>query len=163
MTTPQQLGAAYHEVEGIQATTLESLGTSYREVEAAGTRLAGRTAIAIGRLNGELSPVTSRKQAGAIVAAIRRDRHILNQGGAHTARVEQGLEVARGLVDQQATTDKIYIPNRLFTTLDLLVREDRSTCADIARSGWRSANALVRKLDALFDQLVTTVRVSSGR
>jgi hypothetical protein len=38
------------------------------------------------------------------------DRHLLDTGGADAAREEQGLDVARGLADQQANTDKTYIP-----------------------------------------------------
>ncbi len=161
--TPQQLGAAYQQVVAIQTTALQSLGHSYREVEAAGARLASRTAVAINGLNDELSRVKSRHQAGAIAAAIRRDRQILNQGGADVTRTEQGLNVARGLADQQANTDKIYIPNGLFTTLKELVREDRSTGTAISRSGQRSANALVRKLNAIGDQLIANTQESPSR
>lgn len=79
--TPQQLGAAYVQVVTIQATTLQSLGNSDREVEAAGARLAGRTAVAIDGLTAELGTAKGQLQAGTINAAIRRDRHILNLGG----------------------------------------------------------------------------------
>ena len=151
--TPQQLGAAYQQVVAIQTTTLQSLGDSYREVQTAGAQLASRTAVAIDELNADLSQVKSQHQADAIAAAIRRDRHILNLGGAHAARVEQGLDVARGIADQQANTDKIDIPNGLFTTLTELVQQDRSTGTAISRSGRRSANALVRELNGLGDQL----------
>ena len=64
--------------------------------------------------------------------------------------------MARGIADQQANTDKIYIPNGLFTTLTELVQQDRSTGTAISRSGRRSANALVRKLNGLGDQLTST-------
>ena len=121
--TPQELGAAYNQVLAIQAETLQSLGDSDRSVEAAGARLASRTAVAIDGLTDRLSTATSPKQANTIAAAIRRDRHLLNLGGAHAAKVEQGLDVARGVEDQQTNTDKIYIPNGLFTTLTLLVKE----------------------------------------
>jgi hypothetical protein len=154
--TPRQLGAAYQEVVAIQTTTLRSLGGSYREVQAAGTRLASRTAIAIDALNAELSHANSRHEANAIAAAIRRDRHLLNVGGADVTRVEQGLDVARSLADQQANTDKIYIPNSLFTNLSTFVQQDRSTGVAISRSGRRATNALVRKLGALGDQLTST-------
>ena len=154
--TPQQLGAAYQQVVAIQTTTLQSLGDSYREVQTAGAQLASRTAVAIDELNAELSQVKNQHEADAIAAAIRRDRHILTVGGVHAARVEQGLDVARGIADQQANTDKIYIPNGLFTTLTELVRQDRSTGTAISRSGRRSANALVRKLNGLGDQLTST-------
>jgi hypothetical protein len=161
--TPQQLGAAYQQVVAIQNTTLQSLGDSYREVQAAGAQLASRSAVAIDGLNTELGEVKSLHQAVAVAAAIRRDRQILNQGGAEVTRTEQGLDVARGLADKQANTDKIYIPNGLYTTLKELVREDRSTGTAISRSGRRSAIALVRKLSTLGDQLVANTQESPSR
>jgi hypothetical protein len=161
--TPQELGAAYHQVLAIQAETLQSLGDSDRSVEDAGARLASRTALAIDGLTAELSKATSPKQANAIAGAIRRDRHLLNLGGAHAAKVEQGLDVARGLEDQQTNTDKIYIPNGLFTTLPLLVKEAQSEGAAIARSGRRSADAVIPKLNYLGDQLATATPEPAAR
>ncbi len=155
--TPQQLGAAYVQVVTIQATTLQSLGNSDREVEAAGARLAGRTAVAIDGLTAELGTAKGQLQAGTINAAIRRDRHILNLGGAHADKVERGLETARQVEDQETNTAKIYIPNGLFTTLSELVQEAQTEGTAIARSGRRSAEAVIPKLDYLGDQL-TTVR-----
>ena len=156
--TQQQLGAAYQQVVTIQAATLRSLGDSYRDVEAAGARLASRTGVAIDGLTNELGQVKSQQQAHVIAAGIRRDRHILNLGGAHASKVEQGLEVAQQVEDQAANTDKIYIPNRLFLTgLPVLVEEAKSEGAAIARSGRRSANAVIPKLDYLGDQLANTV------
>ena len=119
----------------------------------------GTVAVAVGRLNAELTQVTSRHRVSAIADAIRHDRHILDVGGSHVTRVEQGLEKARGLADKQATTDQIYIPNHLFTTLTQLVRQDRSTGADITRSGRRSANSLAHNLNVLGDGLTSTVSV----
>jgi hypothetical protein len=152
-TSGPQLGAAYQQVVAIQTATLQALGDSYREVQAAGARLASQTAVAIDELNAELGQVKGQQQADAIAAAIRRDRNLLDLGGASVAREEQGLDVARGIADQQAITDKADIPNRLFTTLTELVGQDQSTNAAISRSGRRSANALIRKLDGLGDQL----------
>ncbi len=160
---PQQVGAAYRQVVAIQTTTLQSLGESYRAVEAAGTQLASRTAAAIDGLNAELGQVPSRHQVAAIAAGIRRDRHLLNQGGAEVSRTEQGLDVSLGLADKQANTDKIYIPNGLYTTLKELVQEDRSMGVAISRSGRRAADKLVRKLDALGDQLVANAQESPSR
>jgi hypothetical protein len=151
--TPAQLGAAYQQVVTIETATLRSLGDSYREVQAAGAQLASRTGVAINELNAELSHVKSRHGAKAIATAIRRDRHLLNLGGADVARQEQGLDVARGLADQQANTDKIYIPNSLFTNLAQFVQQDQSTATAIERSGRRSTNALVRELSRLGDEL----------
>jgi len=160
----RQLGAAYQQVVSIQSATLQSLGNSYREVQAAGAQLARRGAVAIDELNADLTHASGKHEAAAIAAAIRRDLHLLNQGGADVARVEQGFDVARGLADQQASTDKIYIPNGLFTNLATFVQQDRSTGEAIARSGRRSTNALVRKLSRLGDQLVSTIPGSpSGR
>jgi hypothetical protein len=158
--TPQQLGAAYQQVVVIQTATLQSLGDSYREAQTAGARFASRATGAIDKLNAELRQSESQHNANAIAAAIRRDRQLLNLGGADVASVEQGLDVARGLADQQANTDKIYIPNRLIlTTLAELVQQDQSTGTAISRSGRRSVNALVRELNKLGDQLVSTIRV----
>ena len=121
-------------------------------------QLAGRAGAAIDELDAELTQVKSRHQADAISAAIRRDRHIVNLGGAHAARVEQGLDVARGIADQQAATDKSDIANRLFITpLKELVQQGQSTGAAISRSGRRSANALVRTLNGLGNQLTSFV------
>ncbi len=160
--TPHQLGAAYQQVVAIQTTTLQSLGDSYREVQAAGAQLASRTAVAIDDLKADLSQVKSQHEADAIAAAIRRDRYLLDRGGADAARVEQGLDVARGLADQQANNDEIYIPNGLFTNLAEFVKQDQSTGAAISRSGRRSANALVRKLNGLSDQLISTIPVRTS-
>ena len=156
--TPQQLGAGYRTVVSVQTATLQSLGTSYREVQIAGARLASRAGAAIDELDAELTQAKSRHQADAITAAIRRDRHIVNLGGAQATRVEQGLDVARGIADQQAATDKSDIVNRLFITpLKELVQQGQSTGAAISRSGRRSANALVRTLNGLGDQLTSFV------
>ena len=138
-----------------QTTTLQSLGDSYREVQAAGAQLASRTAAAIDELDADLSQVKNRHEADAIAAAIRRDRELLDLGGADAAREEQGLDVARSLADQQANADEIDIPNGLFTKLAELVEQDQSTGSAISRSGQRSENALVRELNKLGDQLTS--------
>jgi hypothetical protein len=158
--TPQQLGAAYQQVVAIKTMTLQSLGESYREVQAAGAQLASRTAVAIDELKADLSQATSPRQVGAIAAAIRRDRDLLNVGGTDVARVEQGLDVAREIADQQAITDKADIPNGLFTNLTELVRQDRSVANAISRSGRRSADGLVRKLNELGEQLITSAPIA---
>ncbi len=152
------LGAAYRQVVAIQNTTLQSLGESNREVQAAGSQFARRAAAAINNLNAELQQSNSLRQANAIAAAIRRNRNLLALGSAATAREEQGLNVARGIANQQATSDKIDISNGLFlTTLDALVQQDQATGTAISRSGQRSKNALVHKLNKLGDQLISTV------
>ncbi|MGP0069563.1 MAG: hypothetical protein ACLQGP_38935 [Isosphaeraceae bacterium] len=161
--TPQELGAAYQQVVAIQATTLESLGDSYREVEAAGARLAGRTAVAIDQLTAELGTMKGRQQADAINTAIRRDRHILNLGGAHASEVEQGLETAQQVEDQETNTVKIYIPDGLFTTLSEIVQEAQTEGTALARSGRRSADAVIPKLDYLGDQLTSSVAEPAAR
>ena len=152
-----QLGAAYQQVVAIQTTTLQSLGDSFREVQAADAQFASRTAIAIDKLNAELRQSKSRHNAHAIVAAIRRDRHLFGLGEADVARQERGLDVARGLAVQQANTDKTDIPNSLFTNLAELVQQNQSTGIAIARSGRRSKNALVRELNQLGNQLISTI------
>jgi hypothetical protein len=155
--SPQQLGAAYQEVVAIQTATLQSLGNSYREVQVAGAQFARNAAAAIDELSTDLTHASSRHEAGVIAAAIARDRHLLNQGGADVARVEQGFDVARGVADQQASTDKIYIPNGLFTNLATFVQQDRSTGVAISRSGRRATNTLVHKLTRLGDQLTSAI------
>ena len=87
---------------------------------------------------------------------------MLDLGGADAAREEQGLDVARGLADQQANTDEIDIPNGLFTNLAELVQQDQSTGTAISRSGRRSENALVRELNKLGDQLTSTIPVRTS-
>ena len=158
---PRPAGVAYQQVVAVQTTTLQSLGDSYREVQAAGAQFARRAAVAIDKLNAELRQSKSLHEANAIAAAIRRDRSLLDQGGADVAREKQGLNVARSIANQQASTDKIYIPNGLFTTLADLVQQDQSTGTAISRSGQRSKNALVRELSKLGDQLTSTVRLLS--
>jgi hypothetical protein len=154
---PSPTGAAYQQVVAVQTTTLQSLGDSYREVQAAGAQFASRVIVAIDQLNAELGE--SQHEADAIAAAIGRDRDLLDLGGADAAREEQGLDVARGLADQQANTDEIYIPNHLYTSLAQFVQQDQSTGTAISRSGRRSENALVRKLNKLGDQLTSTIPV----
>jgi len=160
--TPNPLGAAYQQVVAIQTTTLQSLGDSYREVQAAGAQFASRAAVAIDKLNAELCQSKSQHDADAIAAAIRRARDLLDLGGADAAREEQGLDVARGLADQQANTDEIDIPNGLYTNLAKLVQQDQSTGTAISRSGRRSGNALVRDLNKLGDQLTSTIPVRTS-
>jgi hypothetical protein len=155
--TSQQLGAAYQQVTAVQVATLHSLGDSYRDVQSAGGQLARRAAGAIDELKAELTEVKSQRQADAVAAAIRRDLHLLDLGGADAARVEGGLDVARGIEDQQANNDEIYIPNGVFTNLTELVQQDRSTGTAISHTGRRAANALVRKLDGLGDQFASTI------
>jgi hypothetical protein len=124
--TPKQLGAAYHQVEAIQAGTLLELSAAHRRLYAAFDQLAARA-----------NP------------AIARDRRILQQGADLTARAEQGLVVARGVEDLSAYTDKIYIPQHLFTTLGALVRQAQTTGSNLVRSARRSTDAVIHKLDAL--------------
>lgn len=133
--TPQQLGAAYRQVVAIQANTLKSLGVEYRRVEAAAAQVA----------------------AGAD-HAIPRDRRIAEVGAAIASHAEEGLDIARGVEDQSANTDKIYIPNGLFTTLGQLVEQARTTGSNLTRSARRSTDAVVHKLNALGSQVVETRR-----
>ena len=108
-----------------------------------GTQLASRTAVAINGLTAELRQGKSQQQADAIAAAIRRDRHILNLGGAHATKVEQGLETAQQVEDQEADTAKIYIPNGLSEPRRNSSRKPISKGAAIARSGRRAADAVI--------------------
>jgi hypothetical protein len=158
---PGPAGVAYQQVLAIQVATLHSLGDSYREVQATAAQFASRAVVAIDQLKAVLRQSQSRQEAHAIVAAIRRDQDLLNLGGANAVRVEQGLDVARGLADQQADKDKTYIIDRLFTNLPQAAQQDQSTGTAISRSGQRSVNALVRALNKLGDQLTSTVPVGT--
>jgi hypothetical protein len=153
---PGPAGVAYQQIVAAQSATLQSLGDSYREVQAAGTQFASRAVVAIDQLNAVLRQSQSQHDADAIAAAIGRDRDLLDLGGADAAREEQGLDVARGLADQQANTDEIDILAGLSTKL-ALVQQNQSTDTAISRSGQRSENALVRELNKLGNQLTSTI------
>ncbi len=157
---PRPAGSAYQQIVAIQTTTLQSLGDSYREVQAAIAQFASRAIVAIDQLNAVLRE--SQHEADAIATAIARDRNLLNRGGADAAREEQGLDVARGLADQQANTDEIDIVNKLYTKLADLVQQNQSTDTAISRSGRRSENALVRELNRLGDQLTSSIPVRTS-
>ena len=154
---PGPAGVAYQQIVAVQSATLQSLGDSYREVQAAGAQFASRAVVAIDQLNAVLRQSQSQHEANAIAAAIGRDRDLLDLGGADAAREEQGLDVARGLADQQANTDEVDIPNHLYTSLTQLVQQDQSTGTAISRSGQRSEKALVRELNKLGNQLTSTI------
>jgi hypothetical protein len=149
-------GVAYQQIVAAQTTTLQSLGDSYREAQAAGTQFASRAVVAIDQLNAVLRQSQNQHDAHAIAAAIGRDRDLLNLGGADVAREEQGLNVDRGLADQQANTDETDILANLDTKA-FLVQQNQSTDTAISRSGQRSENALVRELNKLGNQLTATI------
>jgi hypothetical protein len=129
--TPQQLGAAYRQVVEVQTTTLKALGTDYRRIEAAATQLAAR-----------------------VGHGSARDRRILQQGADIASRAEQGLDIARGVEDQNATKNKIYIPNHLFLFgLKAFLQSAETLGSILVGSARRSTNAVVHKLDALGTQL----------
>ena len=133
--TPRQLGAAYHQVEAIQAHTLHALGVAYRRVETAAAQLAARANHDVGR-----------------------DRRIVQVGADIASRATQGLAVARGVEDQATNTDKIYIPNHLFTTLGTLVKEAEVLGSNLTRMPDRSTEAAVHNLNTLGDHLAETAR-----
>jgi hypothetical protein len=125
--TPRQLGAAYHQVEAIQAETLQAISAAHRRLYAAFDQLAARANPAVGR-----------------------DRRILQQAADITARAEQGLVVARGVENQSANTDKIYIPNGLIPSgLGTFVKQAQTTGSNLARSARRGTDAAIRELDIL--------------
>ena len=124
--TPQQLGAAYHQVEAIQAHTILQLSAAHRRLYAAFDQLAARAN-----------------------AAVARDRRILQRGADITSSTEQGLVVARGIEDTTTTTDKIYIPQHLFITLDTLLQQAQTTSSNIVRSARRGTDSAIHKLDTL--------------
>jgi hypothetical protein len=152
---PGPSGLAFQQVVDSQTTTLQSLGDSYREVQAAGAQFARRAAVAINGLNAELSQSQSRHDTDAITSAIRRDRDLFGLGEAAVTHETKGLNVDRGLEDQQAASAEVDIVNGAFTKLSQLVQPDQSTGIDISRSAGRSTNALVRELDKLGDQLIS--------
>jgi hypothetical protein len=130
--TQRQLGAAYQQVVEIQTTTLKALGTDYRRVEAAVAQLAAR--------------------ADHHTA---RDRQILQQAAGTASRAKQGLDVARGVEDQYATRDKIYIPNRLFLLgLKAFLKSAETLSSILVGSARRSTNAVLFKLDRLGNHFV---------
>lgn len=128
--TPQQLGAAYRQILDIQANTLQGLGAAHRRLYGAYDQLAARA-----------DP------------AVARDRSILGRGTQLRDDAERGLVVARGVETLNAYTDKIYIPQHLFTTLGTLVHEAKTTASNLIRSAQRSTDAVIHKLDALAGRL----------
>ena len=160
--TPSPAGVAYQQVEAVQTTTLQSLGDADREVQTAGAQFASSAVVAIDQLSAMLRQSQSQHDANAIAAAIGRDHDLLAMGGADVAREQQGLDVARGLADQQAITDEADIINRLYTSLAERVQENQSTDTAISRSGQRSENALVRELNKLGSQLTSTIRTQTS-
>jgi hypothetical protein len=152
--TPQQLGAAYLQVEAIQTTALHALDAAAREVEDAGAQLASQGAAAINGLTAELDHSASDPgRERALAAAIHRDRHLLNLGAAHAARFEQTLEVARGVEAQSAYSDQTDIPNDLFTSLQQLVGQTTMLGASLACQGQEQAVAVIAKLNLLSGRL----------
>jgi hypothetical protein len=168
--TPQQLGAAYHQVGAIETTTLHALGAAARDLEAAGAQLASQAAVAINGLTTQLKRVQLQQQAdaragdraallrdqaqeGALAAAIHRDRHLVNLGAAHAARVNHALDVARGVEAQATTADQIDIPNRVFMSLQQLVDQATTLGATLARQGQHQAATVIAKLNHLGDRL----------
>jgi hypothetical protein len=129
--TQQQLGAAYHQILAIQAETLDGLSAAHRRLYAAYDQFAARA-----------NP------------AVARDQLILQQGAGLKSRAEQGLVVARGVEDMAASTDKIYIPQGLYTTLGSLVRQARTTGSNLVNSANRSVAAVIHRLDTLGGRLV---------
>ena len=131
--TPRQLGAAYHQIEAIQARTFLALGDAYRRVQATASQLAARA-----------NP------------AIARDRRIVQVGADIASRAEQGLEIARALEVQAANDDKFDIANGLYPTgLGNLVKSAQTLSQEIADSAGRSSDAVVHKLNTLGKQLTS--------
>lgn len=124
--SPQQLGDAYRAVLAVQEATYQEISADHR-----------RLYDAYGRLAASADP------------SLARDRRILQQGARIVARQERGLVVARGVEQIDAYSEKIYVPLGIYTTLDALVKEDRTVGAGLVRSARRSTDAAVRELDAL--------------
>jgi hypothetical protein len=131
--TPRQLGAAYRQVEAIQARTLLALGDDYRRVQAAATQLAARAN-----------------------QAIARDRRIVQMGANIASQAEQGLDIARGIEDQAANRDKIYIPNGLYPSgLGNLVKAAQRLSQGITYDAGRTTDATIHKLNSLGERLTS--------
>jgi hypothetical protein len=129
--TPRQLGAAYRQVEAIQARTLHALGTCYRRAQAAAAQLAA----------------TANH-------AIAHDRRILDVGANIASRVEQGLDIARGVENHAANSDKSDIPNGLYPSgLGALVKNAEALGQELTFNARRSTDAVVHKLKTLSEQL----------
>jgi hypothetical protein len=131
--TPQQLGAAYRQVEAIQARTLLALGSAYRRVQAATAQLAADAN-----------------------RAIASDRLIVQVGAGIASRAEQGLDIARGIEDQAVNSDKADIPNGLFLNgLGNLVKNAQTLGQELTISAGRSTDAVVNELNTLSEQLTS--------
>jgi hypothetical protein len=128
--TNKQLGAAYRQILTIQESTYQAISAAHRRLYSAYDRLAALA-----------NP------------SIARDRRILQQGADLTARAEQGLVIARGLAHLDAYTDKIYIPQGLYTTLGSLVKTAQTNGNNLARSARRGTDTAIRQLDALAARL----------
>jgi hypothetical protein len=159
---PGPSGLAFQQAVDSQTTTLQSLGASVREVQAAGGQLARGAAVAIDGLKAELSQSQSRHDTHAITSAIRRNHDLVGLGAAAVGHETKGLNVDRGLEDQEATNAEVDIVNGAFTKLSQLVQPDQSTGTDISRSAQRSTNALVRELNKLGDQLISAIPVRTS-
>jgi hypothetical protein len=129
--TPQQLGAAYHQVVAVQTRTLLALGNDYRRVQATATQLAA-----------------------AANQAIARNRHIVQVSGEIASRFEQGLDIARGIEDQAANRDMIYIPAGLYPSgLGNLVKVAETLSQELSYYARRSTDGVIHKLHTLSEQL----------
>ena len=77
-------------------------------------------------------------------------------GGDIASRAEQGLDIARGVEDQTANTDEIYIPNGLYPSgLGTLVKSAQTLGQELTNSAARSTDAVVHKLKTLCEQLTS--------
>jgi hypothetical protein len=131
--TPRQLGAAYRQVEAIQARTLLALGSAYRRVQAASAQLAADAN-----------------------RAIASDRRIVQMGAGIASRAEQGLDIARGIEDQAVTSDKSDISNRLFLNgLGNLIINAQTLSEGLTISAGRSTDAVINNLKTLGEQLTS--------
>jgi hypothetical protein len=129
--TPAQLGAAYRQVGAIQTRTLLALGDAYRQVQAAAAQLAGQSN-----------------------HHIARDRRIVQVGAEIASLAEQGLDIARGVEDQAANKDQIYIPNHLFSSgLGTLLKAAQTLGQELTYAAGRSSHAVIHKLHTLSVQL----------
>jgi hypothetical protein len=129
--TPSQLGAAYRQLQAFQTRTLLVLGDDFRRVQAAATQLAAWANY-----------------------AITHDRQIVQAGGEIASRVEQRLDIARGVEDQAANSDLIAIPAGLYLSgLGNLVKTAQTFSQELTHDARRSTDVVIHKLQALSERL----------
>jgi hypothetical protein len=72
------------------------------------------------------------------------------------SRAQQGLDIARGVEDQAANKDRIYLPNGLYPSgLGTLVKAAQTLSQERTYDAGRSTDAVIHKLKTLCKQLTS--------